>query len=346
MPTKDILPEQNERIVTFPWMGHDYTLLLKESLEDLGIKVVLPPLISEHTVKLGVRHSSDMMCFPFKVTLGSLIEALDKGANTLIAYDNCGQCRQRHYWKIYEFTLKNLGYKFELYPISRATAIPVLKKISNKSTFAAIKACKKFFREVKEHDDKKYKWSSEKLNIGIIGEIYTCCEEKINYNIERKLRDLGVNPFNTANLSGFLKTDSKISFSNVISLIMPARNQTDTIFIEKEWFDNSEKRKYKKLAKEYLNGPVGGHGFENIYNLLWMKDKNVDGIIHLLPLSCMPETTIEPFINEICQKSDIPMLRLPIDDTNSEANVDTRIETFVELIKRKRGRQNEMLVGN
>ncbi len=329
-----------ERVVSFPWMGHEYTLLLKETFENLGINVVLPPQISERTIKLGVRHSSDMMCYPYKVTLGCFIEALEKGANTLLMYDNCSQCRQRHYWKIQEFTLRKLGYNFELYPLSRSTAVPLLKKLSKKSTLTILKAYKNLFARIKEFDSKRYQLSSEKLNIGIIGEIYTCCEEKVNYNIEQKLNDLGANPFNTAMLSDFMSTDARITLRELLSLFRTKIEQEDNnIFVVNEpSYDGSEKGKYKKLAKKYLNGPVGGHGYENIYNLLWMKDIGIDGVIHLLPLSCMPESTIEPFVNDICQEANLPLLRLPIDETNSEANVDTRLETFVELIKRKRGK--------
>ena len=52
--------------------------------------------------------------------------------------------------------------------------------------------------------------------------------------------------------------------------------------------------------------------------------------------NCMPETTVESIIDNICQKNKIPLLRLPIDETNSEANVNTRLETFIELVKRRK----------
>ena len=50
----------------------------------------------------------------------------------------------------------------------------------------------------------------------------------------------------------------------------------------------------------------------------------------------MPESTIEPYIDGICKERKIPKLRLHIDETNSPANIETRLETFVELIKWKR----------
>ena len=103
-----------KRIVTFPRMGKEYTLIFQKILEDLGFEVVAPFPNSEKTIKFGVKHSSDMMCFPYKVTLGNFKEALERGVNTLVMWDSRGRCRFRHYWRIQEQTLKDLGYKFEI----------------------------------------------------------------------------------------------------------------------------------------------------------------------------------------------------------------------------------------
>ena len=125
--------ERKDRVVTFPWMGQKYPMLLKESLESMGLNVQLPPKTTERTIKLGVKHSAEMFCFPYKVTLGNFIEALENGANTLFMYDNRGECRLRHYYKIHEFTLRNLGYEFEMYGVSFKNMIGILRKLTGKS---------------------------------------------------------------------------------------------------------------------------------------------------------------------------------------------------------------------
>jgi predicted nucleotide-binding protein (sugar kinase/HSP70/actin superfamily) len=207
-----------------------------------------------------------------------------------------------------------MGYEFEIFSVSIFNIISTFKKLSGKSIPVILKAIKDLVKKISDIDEKKRSWSEGKFNIGIIGEIYTCCEEKINYSIEQKLKKLDVNPYNTCYLSNFIKDSLKIlCFQNYL-----------------------KRRKYKKMAMKYLHGRLGGHGVANIINLIRMKERGVDGIIHILPLSCMPETTVEPIINLICQENEIPLIQLPIDETNSEANVDTRIETFIELIKRKK----------
>lgn len=318
MEIKNDSIEKYKPIVAFSHIGIEYTLHIKKCLESLGIEVRLPPKISQNTIKVGVKNSADMVCYPYKVTLGSYVEALESGANTLLAFNSCGQCRLRHYHKIQEFSLRRMGYdNFKLYGVSGFNVVRVLKELSGCSTIAALKTIKELVKGFEKIDDMKYKWSKDKPNVGIIGEIYSCCEQRVNFDIEKKLKALGVNPYNTSNLSSFI--------------------------YEIMHFSLLQKRKYKKLAKKYFNGKLGGHGIENVYNLLWMIDNNVEGIIHIMPLSCAPETMAEPVINGICQDNNTPLLRMMCDETSSDANIDTRVETFVETIFM---RKNGTLHGN
>lgn len=311
------MEEKMKRIISYPRMGKEYTELIKQSLENLGLNVQLPPKTTRKTINLGVRNSSEMMCFPYKVTLGNFIEALENGANTLLMYDTQGQCRLRHYYKIQKFTLNNLGYNnFEMYGVNGENLVKTLRKLSGKSRMNVMKEIYyNFPKKLKEHDETKNHWSDEKPNIGIIGEIFSAIDETINYGIEKKIKSYGANPFNTVVLGDFLG---------------------ETIFKKLNPFRKDEKKRYKKQASKYLNGKLGGHGYENIYHLLELIDKKIDGVIHVEPLTCAPEVTIEPIINHLCRKNNLPLLRIPIDENNSEANLETRIETFCELIKMRK----------
>ena len=122
-----------------------------------------------------------------------------------------------------------------------------------------------------------------------------------------------------------------------MSVIKPnARRKIDSIIKKLRL---KKPTKHKKQVDKYLNGELGGHGRENLFHLLELIDENIEGIIHILPMSCMPEVTIEPCVNSICRKSKIPLLRIPIDENTAEANLETRLETFIELIKMRRSKQ-------
>jgi len=305
---------RQSRNVTIPWMGRAYMELLAKSLVDLGVNIQLPPRTTEKTVQLGVRNTAEMVCFPLKPTLGNFIEALDNGANTLLMYDSQGQCRLRQYWKIQEFTLRSLGYDFEMYNINFGNFLPVLQKLGGASYARIVRELFRYYARVKKVDEKKERWSRRKPNIGIIGEIFTCCDERINYGIENKIYKLGAKPVNTVTLSSFIRES----------------------FFRKIHWPTRDRKRYDKEAEKYFNGDLGGHGRENISHLLELVNNNIGGVIHLLPMSCMPETSIEPFVMAICRESNTPLLRISIDENTAEANLETRLETFVELIKMRR----------
>ena len=298
------------KVFCFPRIGK-YTPVFCNLLEGLGLKVLPPPPITEQTVKLGVRYSADMMCYPFKITLGNFIEAIEAGANSLIMFDSRGRCRLRHYWVLHDLTLRRLGYKFQLYHVNFANILRLIKSFNPRLSYVAIlKKLHGGWAELKRVEGPWPELERGKVNIGIVGEIFTCLEPAINLDIEKRLKELGANVFNTVRISDFVRACLRL--------------------------DSSEKRDYKRKAKIYLNGKLGGHGFENIYNTMYLADRGIDGIIHLLPLSCMPETTVEPILDKICLEHNIPLLRLPIDETRSEMNFETRLETFVDLIKRRK----------
>jgi len=299
-----------EQVFSFPRIGK-YTGVFAQMLESFGLTVLTPPPITERTIKLGVKHSADMMCYPFKITLGNFIEEIEQGANCLIMYDSRGKCRLRHYWMLHELILRNIGHDFKMYPLSLKNLLKLIKQFNpDLSSLTIIRILRRCWGKLKEIEESNPSAIKEGVNIGIVGEIYTCLEPAVNLDIENKLKIFGVNVCNTVRLSDFIKASTRTSLL--------------------------EKRNFKKIAARYLNGPLGGHGFENLYNALFLCHKGIDGMIHLLPLSCMPETTIEPILDKICADFNVPLLRLMVDETNSEANFDTRIETFAEMIKRRK----------
>ena len=125
----------SERIVGFPTIGNVDADVLASGLSELGLNVLRPLPITTKTVALGVRNSADMICYPYKVTMGSIIESLERGANTILQYTagKISMCRQKQFYRLQDHTLKGLGYRFEMIGISIFDIIPVLSKVSGKS---------------------------------------------------------------------------------------------------------------------------------------------------------------------------------------------------------------------
>ena len=98
--------------ITFPKMG-DYSIpayfFLKHTL---NTEIILPDDITNKTIEIGNNISPEFVCMPFKYTIGTLLEGLEKGANVIIQAG--GGCRYGYYYELQEQILKDLGYNFKL----------------------------------------------------------------------------------------------------------------------------------------------------------------------------------------------------------------------------------------
>lgn len=300
-----------ERIVTIPRMGF-YTDILEDLLRELDINVLKTKQINQDIIKKGVKHSSDMMCFPFKVVLGCFIDGLERGANTTVMWGEQNiLCRISQYYNIAEQILNDLGYTFEMVniPPTFKGVVGSLSKLSGKNPIIVMKKIFKYYKIILEEEQNHFSFDENAdLKIGITGEIYTLLEPYINYNVIQKLQNLDVAVDISTKLSHFLTHDYNIM----------------------------ERRNEKKEIRPYIWGDVGGHGNYSLYSSIQYAKRDFDGIIHLLPLSCMPETTIEMLMNRVGKKYKIPIYRFPIDENRFEAGFDTRIETFISVLRRKK----------
>jgi predicted nucleotide-binding protein (sugar kinase/HSP70/actin superfamily) len=72
--------------------------------------------------------------------------------------------------------------------------------------------------------------------------------------------------------------------------------------------------------------------------LYYLRDRSVDGIIHVTAFGCGPDAMTNKLIElEAKQGRQVPFMTVTIDEHTGEAGVDTRVEAFVDLIKRKKG---------
>ena len=67
-------------------------------------------------MELGTKYSPEFVCTPFKTLLGSMIEALEGGADTLLMTH--GLCRLGYYGELLEQILRDLGYQFDFVNLS------------------------------------------------------------------------------------------------------------------------------------------------------------------------------------------------------------------------------------
>ena len=302
--------KQNRARVAFPNIG-DYTGVFEDMLTALDVDVIRGEL-TENTINFGVRHSPVMMCYPYKVTLGYLADAIDRGASRLVHFSSCGRCRYRHYWKVQEQTLRELGYDFEIVPLKGRSILKDLKKVNPGVGYTRIiKVIRDTWNAIIELERGKEEYclniDRDDINILLFGEIFTVLDGKANLDIVGKLTGLGAKPKYALSMSHYIR---------------------DGV--------TGRKDGYLRRAEQYLDGPTGGHGLHSVANVLKAHEEGFDAVIHILPMSCAPEILVQPVVSMLCRQRGLPLLTVECDENNSELNVETRLETFVELIRRRK----------
>jgi len=145
------------------------------------------------------------------------------------------------------------------------------------------------------------------LKVGIIGEIYTIVDSEVNFSLDKKLGEMGVEVHRKLNLTQHLKGN----------------------FPWQEWL-------LQKKINNYLKTTVGGHGRQAIKEMLEYVKEGFDGVIQLLPFGCMPEVTVRPILQKISREKNMPFLSISLDEQTGEAGIQTRLEAFVDLMKSRK----------
>lgn len=350
--------------VTFPHMGNA-SIFVSDLLSRLNVDYVVPPPTTTRTIELGVRHSPEMACFPLKVTLGNFIEGLEAGGEAGIMVGGVGPCRFGYYAETQRRILHQIGYKVPMFILEPPTAHPIkfyrtFKKLCPKKTLLdlvrelkiswrkavyiekieaesmkircfevekgsttkakkeAISKLKDAFLEVeienafKEAMDILRNVKTEEREapkIGIVGEFFILLEPYVNFDIEVILGEMGFYVERAIYLTDWLNPGTKAPV---------AGHSKDEVL---------------RAATPYLSHFVGGDGRQTIgHTIIYIKE-GFEGIIHLLPFTCMPELIAKSILPKISSDFDVPILYLVIDEQTGRAGVQTRIEAFADLIR-------------
>ena len=85
---------------------------------------------------------------------------------------------------------------------------------------------------------------------------------------------------------------------------------------------------------------IGGETIETIGDTVYAAQNGIDGVIHLMPFSCMPEIVSQNILTKVSREEDIPVMTLVLDEQTGKTGYQTRIEAFIDLVKRKKIQHN------
>ncbi len=356
--------------VAFPHMG-TISIAWASALRKIGVEPYVPPYTSKKTLSLGTKNSPEAICLPYKLILGNFIEAIEGGADYVAMITSPGICRLGEYGNNIHNTLKDLGYKANYVELSLYDGIKGLYKflveISGKNDPILIMRTinilmRKIFalddldtalsyyraREVKFGEaEKNYKKAlkmidkagstadlkkayelalkeiekteidenREVLHVDLTGEIFLVNDEFSNQNIERELGRMGVQTRRSLTVGSFLK-----------DAIIPKAFQNKETHLQRA----------ERMAKPYLMRDIGGDALECVSDVVFADKKGKDGIIHISPFTCMPEIMSQNIFPTMRGEHDIPILTLIMDEQTGKAGYITRLEAFVDLMRRKK----------
>ena len=189
-------------------------------------------------------------------------------------------------------------------------ALEIIKNADN--TKELKKAEKEALEEIKQTpiDPKR-----DVVTVDITGEIFLVQDPFSNQNIEKELGRMGVQTRRSLTVSGFLK-----------DAIIPKFMKKGETHLERAF----------RMAKPYLTRDIGGDALESVSDVAYANERGVDGIIHVSPFTCMPEIMSQNIFPTMRENCDIPLLTLIMDEQTGRAGYITRLEAFVDLMRRRK----------
>lgn len=348
------------------------SIALAAAIRRLGGEVIIAPYNSKKTLTFGTRHSPEAVCLPYKLVLGNYIEAIDAGAEALLMLDSPGICRLGQYSSSCRAALSDLGYdnvkfiNFDLYKgklfeltskFAEATGnrnyldliaavnlalvkIDVIDQLDHVLAYYRAREIKhgsadlRYKKALKAIDEamtpKDTKKALEKgievlkltpidsnrevLHVDLTGEIFVVLDPFSNQDVEKELGKLGVHVHRKLNLSDWTKT-----------------------FLIPSWLRKHETHEQiaTRYAKNYLSRDIGGDAIESVGDTAKAGITKRDGVVHLLPFTCMPEIISQNILPNVRNLEDIPYLSVVLDEQMGKAGFITRLEAFVDLLRRR-----------
>ncbi len=310
------------------------------------------------------RLSPEYCCYPFRLALADCLGALDKGADTIVFFGGKGICRLAMYQAAQREILRHEGKKFRAHVVSgsiRASLYGVLREESpyrdswtytprtflgfwkfmyklkiierwrrvllEVRPYAVVQSeATRLFKELIVELDGTHgvvgmmrlgrrgirrlkaveQDRSRKLpRVGIIGESYACIDEFTNRRIVERLNRMGV------------EVVSPISEYAFMSVVTRLYYKTQAKMIER--------------AREFFKAPGGGDSLLSVAHAMDFAQET-DGILHLYPFTCLPETSVRQVLEPYLRDRQVPYMHFNLDEHTGEEGFSTRLETFVDMI--------------
>ncbi|MBM7616083.1 acyl-CoA dehydratase activase-related protein [Alkaliphilus hydrothermalis] len=310
-----------------------YYPLWKTYFEALGIEVVATPTTTKEIMDLGVKNSVPELCVPIKVYIGHVLKLEEMEVDYIYVPRFVSISKGQYFCPKFMGLPDMIRYSFP--DIVDKLIIPTIEaqdeniahyknfrifeeifKITPKENRAALRKaegvwltfrshCLKGYTAMEAMDlsfgeimEEKFEAIEEGVTIGLVGYVYNVYDPFISMDIVKKIRSMGVG----------VKTFEMLE-------------------------ENEINRQLKYLQKNLFwtfSDKILASGY-SFYN-----DEDVDGLIHFTAFGCGPDSMLGKLLEMESPSFRKPFMTIRVDEHSGENHLQTRIEAFVDMLRRKK----------
>jgi len=313
----------------------------KKILEELDVEIILSPPTNKKIVEEGVTHGFGELCIPVKLYYGHLLILVrdNPDLDFIFVPRYVAEVKDAYFCpkfislpdviKILPGIPKILNFEVNVkeFPIT-TSAIELGKQLgkNQNASLNAYREAQRYFNEYHEFLRKgasvnhalrlvqrnlpfklPKKKSKGDVRFLLLGHAYNIFDTFINLNFQKKLQDQGVEVLTIENLPEFI-------FEKPV-IVNPKGGKL---------------RNYWRHEEEIM---------QSIRYFLTEGRDEIDGVIFLISFACGPDSLISELIMRDMKVVGLPFLEITMDEHSGEAGLLTRIESFTEMIKRKKRMQ-------
>lgn len=342
------------------------TMVMEMIFEELGHETVTPDRPTRQTLALGAQHAPEFACIPFKIVLGTYLEGLARGADTLVSGGGYGPCRAGLYGELHGRILRDLGYDpaiiFLFPPLKRPLDFyQKLRRLKGRYSWCHFaKTIRKAWAKLSALDEIELLAQKIRPRELARGDTSRAFNRGCDY-LHRAVGRADIDLARAAALDELKKVPVDDSFRplkvGVIGEIYVQLEPFANFYVEEtlghmgvevrrsiyltgytrhDVLSTRGDMGSRSLAMPYLAQKVGGHGQNSVGDVIRYARLGYDGVVQLAPFSCIPEIVAKSLMPRLSREYRIPVLTLFIDEQTGPTGVQTRLEAFTDLMRQRR----------
>ncbi len=354
-------------VIAIPKLGNTH-MAMRALFDALGIACVIP----ENNIEImhrGAACAPEEICLPFKILMGNFLSGIEQGADTVLLTGSCGPCRFGEYGELIGRLLKSAGHRVRVIVVDapseiglgalreRLGSIAGQSRLPRASKLTALRQAFKILAMADQLDADAHKLAGYELHPGSCSRLISACRNGVRASqgarsamavikeYQTKLRrialDASKKPLRVAIVGEVYSMFEPFANLHIEERLMRAGVCSERLLTPSWWVKDLllkplhlNSPHVRLASRPYLPMNVGGHARETLAHAAAAKRAEMDGVIQIFPLGCMPEIVAKAVLPAV----GLPVLTLVVDEMSGDAGYDTRIEAFLDMLEARRRR--------